>query len=56
MNQTIIIFFFFSTKQAKNFDGEFSCLGENVQKILNLYPVPIKKEIKRIDKRGGKRN
>ena len=34
---------------AKEFDGNFECLGENTQKYIT-FPVPIKKEIKNKDK------
>ena len=37
---------------AKEFEGEFECLGENTEKYI-IYSVPIKKEITKIDKYGN---
>ena len=34
---------------AEEFEGEFGCLGENMEKYI-YFPVPIKKEIAKIDK------
>ena len=39
---------------AKEFEGEVNCLGENTEKY-KTFPVPITKEIKKIDK-NEKRN
>ena len=36
---------------AKEFEGEFECLGENTEKYIT-FSVPIKKEITKKDKNG----
>ena len=40
---------FIIKKLAKEFDGNFECLGENTEKYIT-FPVPIKKEIRNKDK------
>ena len=42
---------FIITELAKRFKREFSCLGENKQKHTT-FSVPMKKEVKRIGKKG----
>ena len=42
---------FIIKEQAKEFGGEFICLGENTEKY-KTSPVPITKEVKRIGKNG----
>ena len=37
---------------AEEFEGEFECLGENTEKYIT-FSVPIKKEIKKMDKNGN---
>ena len=37
---------------AKEFEGQFECLGENTEKYKN-FSVPIKKEVIVIDKYGN---
>ena len=37
---------------AKEFEGEFECLGENTEKYI-IFSVPIKKEIRKRDKDGN---
>ena len=37
---------------AKEFEGEFECLGENTEKYIT-FSVSIKKEIKKIDQDGN---
>ena len=37
---------------AKEFEGEFECLGENTEKYIT-FSVPIKKEITKKDKDGN---
>ena len=37
---------------AEEFEGEFECLGENIEKYIN-FSVPIKKEITKKDKNGN---
>ena len=36
---------------AKEFEGEFNCLGEITEKY-KIFPVPVTKEVNRIDKEG----
>ena len=36
---------------AEEFEKQFACLGENTEKYITL-PVPIEKEVARIDKNG----
>ena len=36
---------------AEEFEGKFTCLGENTEKNIS-FTVPIEKEYKRIDKKG----
>ena len=45
LHSTIIIF----KELAKEFDGNFECLGENTEKYIT-FSVPIKKEIKNKNK------
>ena len=47
----IIILSFIIKKLAKEFEGQFECLGKNKENY-KTYPAPIKKEIKEIDKDG----
>ena len=35
----------------EEFQGEFTCLGENSEKYIN-FSVPVEKDLKRIDKNG----
>ena len=42
---------FIITELAKQFKREFSCPGENIQKHIT-FSVPMKKEVKRIGKKG----
>ena len=44
---------FIVKKLAKEFEGEFNCLGENTGKY-KTFSVPITKEGKKIDKNGKK--
>ena len=37
---------------AEEFEGEFECLGENIEKYIH-FSVPIKKEITKKDKNGN---
>ena len=36
---------------AKEFEGEFNCLGKITEKY-KTFPVPVTKEVNRIDKEG----
>ena len=38
---------------AKEFQGPFECIGEN-NEIYKSFPVPVKKEVIKIDKEGNK--
>ena len=43
----------FITKElAKEFEGEFECLGKNTEKYIT-FPLPIKKEITKTDGKDG---
>ena len=44
---------FIIKEQAKEFEGEFNCLGENTETYKTL-PVPITKEASRTDKNRGR--
>ena len=37
----------------EEFQGEFTCLGENSEKYIN-FSVPVEKDVKKIDKNGEK--
>ena len=43
---------FINKELAEEFKGEFECLGENTEKYIT-FSVPIKEEIKKIDKDGN---
>ena len=43
---------FITKKLAKEFEGQFECLGENTEKY-KTFSVPIEKEVTNIDKDGN---
>ena len=48
-NDSTYDYHFIIKELAKEFDGNFECLGENTEKYIT-FPVPIKKEIRNKDK------
>ena len=50
-NQSNCDYHFIIKELAKEFEGKFTCLGENTEKC-KTFVVPIKKEVKRIGKNG----
>ena len=53
--QLIYDYHFSSEKLAQEFEGQFTCLGENTEIYINLT-VPKEKEVKRNDKKGNHTN
>ena len=53
--QLIYDYHFISQKLAQEFEGQFTCLGENTEIYINLT-VPKEKEVKRNDKKGNHTN
>ena len=46
-------FHFIIKELAEEFEGEFERLGENTEKYIIIFSVPIKKEITKKDKYGN---
>ena len=51
-NDSTYDYHFIIKELADEFEGEFECLDENAEKYIT-FPVPIKKEITKIDKNGN---
>ena len=45
-------YYFIIKELAEEFGEQFECLGENAEKYI-IFPVPIKKQITKVDKDGN---
>ena len=50
-NRSNYDYHFIIKELAKDFEGEFNCLGENTEKY-KIFSVPITRKVKRINKNG----
>ena len=51
-NSSTYDYHFIIKELAEEYEEEFECLGENTEKYI-IFPLPIKKEITKIDKEGN---
>ena len=50
-NKSNFDYHFIIKELAKEFEGQFTCLGENAEKCVT-FSVPIEKKVRRIGKNG----
>ena len=51
-NGSTYVYHFIIKELAKEFEGQFECLGENTEKYIT-FSVPIKKQVAKKDKDGN---